>query len=1081
MDVSQLIEELRSISPQHQPEVEMVNLTRAARQLSQTSDSEEFLAFLLDNNDRPHDFVRCHLFLALSQFRSSKWVSAHREQILPLLHRFLISRYNFPKEILILLISICDVTEDDYNKDTTLLSDIWKESIKLASSTDKASAISPALHTLCLTGPFRSYDNNEDISTFIDLDSDFDARINAIKPILRLFPFLSDSTILTILGQIIDILQENYYEAVVLLDHLDEADLSLLGETTVPLIFEAIVSKLNDPETHDSALALSSPFLELFLQDSPIPEAERVFIDAITVSLSPTSSDLSSTIACGVLRSMIRFFSEKFSETLNEKRSTESDNLFSALLMRITSEDETLALEANHAVRELFFANFCLDPLSEKLLLSKFNEFKENNRLHAYGKIFRDFLSNYEDPGIEICEPIFDLGLSLLPTPHLTETKEKTLAENALGLDIFAALCDSVPEFVEDHIDDAYPAVEKLLEPGAGDLCTSSALFLASVSNAFGLEETHVRDKVLEYLPKLSNIIEQHSFKCDLRAVASVAESTATICSVFDIRDISGTIAEKCLDIILKQLHPVRSNTYLFHHQLVRSKSQSLSFGINSEENSAPSKISEATQPHSTRSNSISGGVQSFSNLYPRNFENTPQNPQTLPSTGSIPNLIAASKYIDDDDEEEEKETIDDPLLTHCSSAVARVSRSLLPDAALNVFDNCMKLSLEIENEIAVDNLLKAMKRILKKYRVPEDLALKTAHSIISGRFPSVGELSKVTNEESYALGYLSTFITKFKKNAEEICAALLAVTPKIEAEGVIPAFLDPISAAIDQKSLSNEFVSKAIVILTSLLKISDQSVLSAVITVMVGIHRNYTRLVDSAALMKHLSAMWNHISPDDDEPDLPASIASLSLELVSFSPNSSQNSQYVQNPQNSQNNSQNGHPNNRQNNNQSLPKLQKSKKNLKIEQKSKKNQKKIFKNEKSFMLNNDENNEENNLDEEIYVPNEEEIKMIGEIIGAMPMPADVCDLEHISDCVLKIIKMKWSETIEIPIADFASRVILLKPSDLASYDLTPDILAGLKTILPILAKKNSVIESGLNARFSDSKAHQALLKTILK
>lgn len=489
---------------------------------------DELINFIFDE-DKSLDYIRGHLFAALDRVRDPEFAEENKEKMIKTLHRLLLSKEDVPKEMFLLLVSLCKPSDEDFEKDKNLINDIWKIAIDYVDSDEKNEyeTIFVAMNELFSNQAFKKAKPDvviERVNEFIDASSDFEARISAISPIFKLFPFLNDDLITTVIfgnndddkKSLLDDLQNNYFEASILLGHLEESNLDLLSDDTVMALYAIIEGEFSG-ERRNAALAFCQPFVDRFVDLNE--EATNSIIKIIIENLN--SDNFSSTIACQLLTIM----TERF-ESINQ-------DLFNALAPKlIINDDENLFTAAHKAMRALLDTSLYSTEANAKALIELYPKFEKPN-LQMLSKLLVLLLTSADDPGLSLVDPVFEFAL-----PLIGQSKEHD--DNALGLDLFAVLGDISPDYIEDNIDDAMDVAIKILNSKDTDCYRSAALYLSAMSDMF---KERCREKIMSQVDYMMSIVKG-SIKVENKQLIGVTIAVSEIAARYDIRDLAFDLVE---------------------------------------------------------------------------------------------------------------------------------------------------------------------------------------------------------------------------------------------------------------------------------------------------------------------------------------------------------------------------------------------------------------------------------------------------------------------------------------------------------------------------------------------------------
>ena len=495
---------------------------------AQTSYKKEWnelfdFVFSSDNDNYDNDFIRGHLLTSMDVFRDEELINKHVNEVVPLIKRLLTSKFDEQKIMLISLLSLCDFKAIDEE----LTNIIWNVAVDVAKS-DKYRSIYPAMQQFCEIEGFKNAPAkavSSIVETFGDENSDLEIRLTAVLPLLRLFPFLNDDIICSIVNSSLSAFELDYFSSTTILSHLGEADLELLNNDTVTVITSILCTELEKGRAV-AVVALFAPFADLILNEAP--ENLDLILNAI-VTLLKKQDEVSLISGLTSLRSLIYRFSSP------------NDNVFTVVLSLLLSSDENILIESNKTMNEILSTGIYSTAEYENKLFTLFPKFKESSKLGLFSKLISSLINGgEEEPGLSVAEPAYEFGLPLL-------SKSCSQHENALGLDIFSTLAELSPEYVEDHVVDCLEIASSLLNSDDGLVFPSASLFLSIMAANFTSES---RDTILGLLPRLLQIVKGGS-NIETKQLTKVALNTADIVKQFDLRDTSPeliSIAIKMLD-----------------------------------------------------------------------------------------------------------------------------------------------------------------------------------------------------------------------------------------------------------------------------------------------------------------------------------------------------------------------------------------------------------------------------------------------------------------------------------------------------------------------------------------------------
>lgn len=527
-------------------------------------DWPELISFIFSDSDpEANDQLRSHILSSFTFLRSEGFINAHSQQLIPLIQRFL--KINFPnisKSMLLSILSLClqgeivdNAPNDDQNQDDSiekvsitedLFNDVWEVAIEIA-NTPKYHSVYPALQQMCQN--VKDFRNHASVSvkkiteTFSDSNSDLESRLTTIIPLLRLFPFLDDQTILGyIVPSAIECLTFDYFASMSIIQHISEADVELFENDLITALWKLLLTEINEnTNKRNAAIALFAPLADQII--NTIDDSLDIIIQSIVLSLnaindsnqSHEGAQFTALVAITTLRSIIPRFEKDNSE------------IFHSLLPHTTTcDNETLLHEANKTMRELLETGHFSTPEYEKELIDLFPKFNDIN-IGLFAKLIKSLISGDEEPGLSLAEPVYDFALPFL------NKDSKLLRENALGLELFALLAQISNDYVEDQVQDGLDVATTILSSNESEYFPPAALFLSVIAVSFAEES---RETILKVLPRLIEIVgtrisySNDQLKIEPKQLANVAVSTCEIVKEFDLRDSASELAQDAIDML---------------------------------------------------------------------------------------------------------------------------------------------------------------------------------------------------------------------------------------------------------------------------------------------------------------------------------------------------------------------------------------------------------------------------------------------------------------------------------------------------------------------------------------------------
>lgn len=516
-------------------------------------DWPELISLILTDQTR----LNAHILASLEFVRNQDFVNQYGSQLIPILHGFLDSQIpNLPKTMLLLILSLCiqsqvpTLVEEGNDEqpitidiEDSLYNSIWSVAIDIA-GTDNYHSVFLAMQQLYSNvsnfkrqpaAPVRALSE-----VFSDTDSDLESRVTTIMPLLRLFPFLDDHTILDlIIPSSLDCLVEDYFGATIMFEHIEEADIELIDIELITAIWGILLTEINQKTNkRNAAIALFAPFADQII--NVIEDSMNIIINAYIESLNAQSDNiLSAYVSSKSLRSIIHRFDEP------------NQQLFDALLPYLTTDtDELLFYESNKAMRELLETGLYSTVDYEKKIMSLLPQYGDN-RINYFTKLITSLLVDENgEPGLSIVEPIYDFAL-----PFLSQDKS-TIYQNALGVELFASLSQISTEYVEDEVQDCLEISAKILNSTESD-CYPSAAFCLSVFAVQFEDQTKETMEKYNLLHRLLEIIHSkngsNDIKIEPKPLSQVALHACSIAKAYDDRELASNLIDVCIQMLLNQ------------------------------------------------------------------------------------------------------------------------------------------------------------------------------------------------------------------------------------------------------------------------------------------------------------------------------------------------------------------------------------------------------------------------------------------------------------------------------------------------------------------------------------------------
>ena len=358
------------------------------------------------------------------------------------------------------------------------------------------------------------------------------------------------------------------------------------------------------------------------------------------------------------------------------------------------------------------------------------------------------------------------------------------------------------------------------------------------------------------------------------------------------------------------------------------------------------------------------------------------------------------------------------------------ISKCLLPDDAKTVFEKVTEYlsqrsdeeiseaDKDLNNEIAED-LIHALKKILKKYKVIKfedaDEIMKRIFGQYGGIFGLSRSIETIEDPETNVFSFIKTFILRFKDKQKTLTyIKILMELVDIIDSEVLPSLLDPIEKAIDVDDPNKKILSD-----------KDVKEFLDLIYGMIDVD-------DSDITTSLLTAITAIVRSYIQVVNIPQLIKKLNF----LWDNVDETEEDVELPM-------------------AIAMLT-------LE---------LYSNTEEGAGAGEEEENENeavNIDEQLLI----------DLLGILPLPPDVCDLEHVINCVLKIADKNWARSkaeLMIAISVFMARICLMKKNEINQYDLstgTADVRKKLKEIV----KENKNIENELKTEFSKKSSDLAAL-----
>lgn len=724
--------------------LEMEGILKTIDFLFQRSSGQwnEFVEFVERVDDDKNDLLRFHLFESISFMNNYDFVRQNFDKLIPIIQKLLKSDLKVNKSTTLFSFSLCNTFVDEIDEKSVNL--IWNVALDIAAK-DDFKKVYPAMNEF---HKFKSFNSVVPCSVRGIIENYVVGNVDVLIPILRLFCFLNEEVIKNLLNIIINSLNENFEKSSKIIYHLKECDLVLLDDDIISVIYEFLKTQNDKAELQNGVIALLSPFMELII--SIYPEVEEEVVNILTKGLKCDSFQ-TPYICCKVLRDIYEFLE------------MEQQEIYQALILLLTSENENLLIEANKIAIQYAETSSYSTPEIESQIIALFPKYKPEH-YHFFSKLIKTLLSSCDDPGLTMIEPAYEFALKMLST-------ERTKSENAIALDIFSGISDIEPDFVEDQVVDGLNAAVNILKSEETVLYYPAVLFLSAMGEKF---QDQSKEVILQQLPLLTKIIYRE-IPVSIKDYCKISTATSEILAEYDIRDIISDVVKYSLNLL----------------------------------------------------------------------------------------------------EEEEK-------TSECASQmIVTLSKSLLPVDAIECFTALLKKIDLIPYTDTVENLLLAMKYILKKYRIQFISAQVVADKILIGTFKAIEPISNLQDTETNIFGYLKAFVKKFKSKTVDYCEKLLAFVPIVNYD-ILPLLLLPIEAAMDQKLFSDDVILKFYNYIYDLLVkfVDHKDFVTSLLTCIISIKRSYPKLVDYPKLLEYLSNLWEDIDETDEDVELPMAISMLTLEL---------------------------------------------------------------------------------------------------------------------------------------------------------------------------------------------------------
>ena len=473
---------------------------------------DELVEFLLNEKETEFEYLRGQFIAVATYIRDSDFASTHREKLLKAVATLLESS-NKDKLPVSSLIGIMSLRSPEFKDIEPYIETIWKASLYMA-ETENFKAVCPALHDLREVQGFKTFLPkciDERIKKFSDENVGFEFRISAIKPIIRLFPFLDEHSIEELLTAISRYAKEDIEIGIKIVDLFEETEMDLVDDDSSILI--AVIIRKEFDEDPISGLILFAPLADIVLVDEDFEKNVNSKIEA-GLSQDPKA------VICSL-------YALKYTASRLQAGSVD---LFKAVLGHIPEEGKIGQL-AFDAIDAMFETTLFSDENYVKEIIAAYGLFTGKTSL--FSKLITELLDKCDDPGVSVAQPIYEFAVPLIAT---TKPEE----EKALGLRLLTELSDIDKEFVEDRLEDMMTAALDIIKSANKGCVAAAANLLASVSTQFAVE---TRDRVLSQLPLLVSIVKRE-VECDENNRNSISTAVCDIISNFDLRDEACDLAQ---------------------------------------------------------------------------------------------------------------------------------------------------------------------------------------------------------------------------------------------------------------------------------------------------------------------------------------------------------------------------------------------------------------------------------------------------------------------------------------------------------------------------------------------------------
>jgi len=480
------------------------------------SEWSDLISFLFNNEDSPNDILRANLLASLEFIKECSFAENNKEHIIRVLSKLFKSSEDIPKLSLIQLLTVAKPNESELK---LLIDDIWFICLKESNSSKNISTLATSLHELSqIEGYSHIYakpicDRVEIFKTGANMEQ----KIEAILPIIKLYPFIDEKSAQLIFEHTRELIQTSFPDILPVIDAFAESDMELLPDSIGVVIHTYITLDIEN-QNLNTAFLLLTPFYEHIFDLEP--EMEEKILTAIQKNLKEMNSSVFGSMY------LLRHISPRLQKP--------SLDVFGSLIKILLNDDVIFASEAERTVMELLSTQLFSDDIFEKELIKNYSSFKERN-IKLFSKVLLSLVDNSSDPGLSLAEPIYDLAMPLLSSSSAIE-------EKALSIQLMGTLASISPDFIEDHIVDGIKIAKELImgSDQYGSLISYAVEFLASVSTSFANES---REIILELLPELLRIVKRE-IQFDEAERCLVSTAVCDIVAAYDIRDIACEISE---------------------------------------------------------------------------------------------------------------------------------------------------------------------------------------------------------------------------------------------------------------------------------------------------------------------------------------------------------------------------------------------------------------------------------------------------------------------------------------------------------------------------------------------------------